>query len=129
MEDIFLDVSAARATRRITGNSSVYFPEAFVGKGLPQLKKKEGTTTKIQFFIKQNPWMQRIENEDVELGTCVTGIRKDAPFVDYVEISRQPLSKQNRPVSLTLVSRRDLQELAFECERNDLGSNPSGEDT
>ncbi len=58
--DIFLDVTAARVIRRITGNDSVYFPEAFVGKSLLQLKKKEGKYTRTRDVEIYEKWSQAL---------------------------------------------------------------------
>jgi hypothetical protein len=58
--DIFLDVSAARVIRRITGNRSVYFPEAFVGKSLLQLKKKEGKYSRTRDTEVYEKWSQAL---------------------------------------------------------------------
>jgi len=58
--DIFLDVSAARAIRRISGNRSVYSPEAFVGKSLIQLKKKEGKYSRTRDTEIYEKWSQAL---------------------------------------------------------------------
>ena len=58
--DIFLDVSAARVIRRITGNDSVYFPEAFVGKSLLQLKRKEGRYSRTRDTEIYEKWSQAL---------------------------------------------------------------------
>ncbi len=58
--DIFLDVSAARAVRRLAGNDSVYSPEAFVGKSLLQLKKKDGEYTRARDSELYEKWSQAL---------------------------------------------------------------------
>ncbi len=50
----------ARVIRRITGNDSVYFPEAFVGKSLLQLKKKEGKYTRTRDVEIYEKWSQAL---------------------------------------------------------------------
>jgi hypothetical protein len=58
--NIFLDVPAARVIRRITGNASVYFPEAFVGKSLLQLKKKDGKYSRTRDTEIYEKWSQAL---------------------------------------------------------------------
>ena len=57
---IFLDVAAARAVHRVTGNDSVYFPDAFVGKTLLQLKKKEGKYGRARDAELYEKWSQAL---------------------------------------------------------------------
>ena len=57
---IFLDVAAARVIRRIAGNDSVYLPEAFVGKSLLQLKRKEGKYTRTRDTEIYEKWSQAL---------------------------------------------------------------------
>jgi hypothetical protein len=59
-KEIFLDVPAARTVRRVTGNDSVYFPEAFVGKTLLQLKKKEGKLSRTRDTELYEKWSQAL---------------------------------------------------------------------
>ena len=58
--NIFLDVLAARVIRRITGNASVYFPEAFEGKSLLQLKKKDGKYSRTRDTEIYEKWSQAL---------------------------------------------------------------------
>jgi len=58
-KEIFLDVSAARTVRRVTGNDSVYFPEAFVGKSLLQLKK-DGKLSRTRDTELYEKWSQAL---------------------------------------------------------------------
>jgi len=58
--NIFLDVPAARVIRRITGNASVYFSEAFVGKSLLQLKKKDGRYSRTRDTEIYEKWSQAL---------------------------------------------------------------------
>jgi hypothetical protein len=58
--DVYLDVSAARVIRRITGNNSFYFPEAFVGKSLLQLKKREGRYSRTRDTEIYEKWSQAL---------------------------------------------------------------------
>jgi len=59
-KEIFLDVSAARTVRRVTGNDSIYFPEAFVGKSLLQLKKKDGKLSRTRDTELYEKWSQAL---------------------------------------------------------------------
>jgi hypothetical protein len=58
--DVFLDVSAARVIRRVTGNHSVYSPEAFVGKSLLQLKKEGGKYIRTRDAEIYDKWSQAL---------------------------------------------------------------------
>jgi hypothetical protein len=58
--NVFLDVPAACVIRRITRNASVYFPQAFVGKSLLQLKKKEGKYTRTRDIEIYEKWSQAL---------------------------------------------------------------------
>jgi hypothetical protein len=57
---VFVDVPAARVIRRITRNASVYFPQAFVGKSLLQLKKKDGKYMRTRDTEIYEKWSQAL---------------------------------------------------------------------
>jgi hypothetical protein len=58
--DVFLDVSAARAIRRVTGNHSIYSPEGFVGKSLLQLKNESGRYVRARDAEIYDKWSQAL---------------------------------------------------------------------
>jgi len=58
--NIFMDVAAVRVIRRVTRNASVYFPQAFVGKSLLQLKKKDGKYIRTRDTEIYEKWSQAL---------------------------------------------------------------------